>query len=398
MPELPLTGPEVGTVLIAHPGAELYGSDRVMLETVTGLVERRWRVIVAMPNDGPLVAAARSLGAETVLIAAPVIRKRLLHPQHLASFMAGSVSASRRIDTLLKRVRPDVVYVSTVTVPLWILRARRRRIPVLCHVHESERAMPVMLREALAWPLLLADRVITNSRFSMDSLTEVVPSLARRTSVIYNGVAGPDAVRLPRPEVGGGLRIAYVGRLSPRKGVDVAISALGVLTAHGVPASLDIVGGVFPGYEWYEQQLHTQVATLGLGERVRFHGFRASIWHTLNEADVAVVPSRTEEPFGNTAVEAVLAGRPVIVSAIGGLGEAIDGFASAVSVDADDEHALAEALHRVAVNWSAFRRSAVALAPMAARRYAPETYREAISAEIRHLLARANDGSMALAS
>lgn len=397
MPELAAPR-EVGTVLIAHPGAELYGSDRVMLETVAGLVERNWRVIVAMPNDGPLVGAARSVGAETVLIDAPVIRKRLLKPQHLASFMAGSLGAARRIDTLLKRVRPDVVYISTVTVPIWILRARRRRIPVLCHVHESERGMPTMLREALAWPLLLADRVITNSRFSRESLTEVVPSLAKRTSVIYNGVAGPDALRLPRPDVSDDLRIVYVGRLSPRKGVDVAIAALGMLTRHGVPASLDVVGGVFPGYEWYEEQLHTQVATLGLGDRVRFHGFRASIWHTLGEADVAVVPSRTEEPFGNTAVEAVLAGRPVVVSAIGGLTEAVDGIASAVPVDADDEQALAEALHRVAVNWSAFRRSAVALAPMTARRYAPETYRAAMSAEIEHLLTRTSDSAMALAS
>src|SRR5436309_690272 len=165
--------PMTGTALIAHPGAELYGSDRVMLETLAALIERRWRVVLAVPSDGPLLAAARELGAEVVLLDVPVLRKAVLKPRNLPRFLTGSVAASRRIDALLKRLRPDVVYVSTLTVPLWIARARARRIPVLCHVHESERQAPTILRQAIAWPLRLADRIVTNSRFSLESLTEV---------------------------------------------------------------------------------------------------------------------------------------------------------------------------------------------------------------------------------
>ena len=329
-------GTEVGTALIAHPGAELYGSDRVMLETLAGLVERNWRVVLALPNDGPLVAAARTLGAEVVLLAVPVLRKSVLKPTVLPRFLGGSLAAAKRIDSLLKRLRPDVVYVSTLTVPLWIARAKTRKIPVLCHVHESERAAPTLLREAIAWPLMLADRVIANSAFSLESLTEVLPALAKRSSVLYNGVAAPPAITLPRADLDGGLHIVYVGRLSPRKGVDVAIEALHLLVRSEIDARLDIVGAVFTGYEWYETQLRDQVARLGLDDRVTFHGFQAAVWDTLADADVAVVPSRLEEPFGNTAVEAVLAGRPVVVSAIGGLAEAIDGFASALAVEPDD--------------------------------------------------------------
>ena len=39
-----------------------------------------------------------------------------------------------------------------------------------------------------------------------------------------------------------------------------------------------------------------------------------------------VVPSRVGEPFGNTAVEAALAGRPLIVSESSGLVEATHGL------------------------------------------------------------------------
>ena len=158
----------------------------------------------------------------------------------------------------------------------------------------------------------------------------------------------------------------YVGRLSPRKGVDVALDAAGILLDSGIDVHLDLVGGVFPGYEWYERDLHAQAARLGIEDRVTFHGFRTAVWDTLANADVAVVPSRLEEPFGNTAVEAVLAARPVVVSAIGGLAEAIDGFASAIPVDPDDPVQLAQALHRIASDWPEFRRTAAALAPVAA--------------------------------
>jgi glycosyltransferase involved in cell wall biosynthesis len=379
------------TALIAHPGAELYGSDRVMLETLAGLVERGWRVVLAVPADGPLLDTARDLGAEIVLLDVPVLRKSVLKPANLPRFLTGSLAASRRIDLLLRDVRPDVVYVSTLTVPLWVVRARARRIPVLCHVHESERQAPLLLREAIAWPLRLADRVVANSLFSLDSLTEVMPSLLGRSTVVYNGVPGPGEIRPARRELTGGLRVVYVGRLSPRKGVDVAVAAIALLADSGFDAHLDLVGGVFSGYEWYEQELRSQVAWLGIEDRVTFSGFQPSVWHALADADVAVVPSRLEEPFGNTAVEAVLAARPVVVSAIGGLAEAIDGFASAVPVDPDDPVRLAEALHRIATDWPAFRRTAAAAAPDAARRYAPESYRRAMTAELERIAGVAAD-------
>jgi glycosyltransferase involved in cell wall biosynthesis len=372
----------IGTALIAHPGAELYGSDRVMLETAAALVERGWRVVIALPSSGPLIVEAQRLGAEVMILAVPVLRKNVVRPRNLPGFLGGSVSAWRRVGRLLGRLRPDVVYVSTLTVPLWIARARSMRIPVVAHVHESERQAPGPVRAAIAVPLRLADRVLVNSSFSRDSLTEVLPSLAAQSVVVYNGVAGPPAVTAARVDLDGGLRVAYLGRLSPRKGVDVAVDAIARLIEAGIDAHLDLVGAVFTGYEWYETQLHEQVAALGLTDRVTFHGFRSDVWGTLAHADVAVVPSRLEEPFGNTAVEAVLAGRPVVVSAIGGLAEAIDGFASAIAVPADDPSALADALQRIATSWPAFRRTAATFAPIAAQRYSTDSYRLTVADEI----------------
>lgn len=370
------------TALLAHPGAELYGSDRMLLETIAGLAEHGWRTVLVVPNDGPLVAEAQALGADVVMVDTPVLRKSLLKPTALLGTLASSVAALFRINRLLRDVDPTAVYVSTLTLPLWVAMARLKRVPVLCHVHESERRANRLLREALAWPLLLADRVLINSVFSRDGLLEVAPALQRRTTVLYNGVAAPDEVVPARRALEGPVRLLYVGRLSPRKGPDVAIDALARLLDEGLDARLELLGGVYSGYEWYERGLHEQVERLGLTEHVVFTGFRPSVWGALSRADVAIVPSREEEPFGNTAVEAVLAGRPVVVSAIGGLAEAIDGFASALPVEPDDPAEVAAAVTRIVGEWSAFRTWSTNLAPIAADRYAPGRYRRSVAASI----------------
>ena len=71
----PSTRGRAPRALIAHPGAELYGSDRVMLETITALVDAGWHVDVTIPERGPLLQAAEQRGASVRLDAVPVLRE-----------------------------------------------------------------------------------------------------------------------------------------------------------------------------------------------------------------------------------------------------------------------------------------------------------------------------------
>ena len=68
------TRPARPSVLVAHPGAGLYGADRVTLETATALGARGWAVTVAVPTDGPLVPCLEEVGADVVLCPTPVLR------------------------------------------------------------------------------------------------------------------------------------------------------------------------------------------------------------------------------------------------------------------------------------------------------------------------------------
>lgn len=368
------------TVLVAHPSADRYGSDRMVLESVTGLVEAGWRVVLTVPSDGPLVAMVRERGGEVAICPTPILSKSLLSPRGLLvlvrAVVGGLVAGSR----LLRTERPAAVLVNTVTIPLWLLLAAVHRVPSLCHVHEAERSASRALRTLLALPLVLATAVAANSRFAIGVVASSLPGVARRAQLVDNGVVGPAGRTDPRPELDGPVRLVYVGRLSPRKGVDVAVDAVGLLRDRGVEVHLDVVGAVFPGYEWYQEELRAQVERLGLSDEVELHGFVEPVWPLLHAADVAVVPSRLDEPFGNTAVEAVLCARPVVVSASGGLVEAVEGYTCALTVPPGDATALADAVETVVRRWPQMSSAAVQDAVRAERRHDPRRYRARIAA------------------
>lgn len=365
------------TVLLAHPGAELYGSDRVLVETVLGLRHAGHRVVVTVPEPGPLTVLLGDHGITCVPCPAPVLRKSALRPAGAVALIAATVRGGVAGWRLLHRERVTTVLVNTLTVPLWLALARvppRRRS--LCHVHEAERSAPAPVRWALSAPLVLADTVVTNSRFSTEVVAASHAAVAARATVVPNAVPGPAVAPPARVDLAGGVRLLFVGRLSPRKGPQVAVDALAALTARGVDARLDLLGSVFAGYEWFADELRATVARHGLADRVRFLGFDSDVWPHLARADVAVVPSTVDEPFGNTAVEAVLAARPAVVSATSGLLEAADGYAAVEFVPPSDATALADAVQRIVSGWSGYRDAAVSDRELARERHDPQRYRE----------------------
>lgn len=371
---------------MVNPSADLYGSDRMMLETVSGLCERGWSVVVAASQSGPLDRELLAAGATVEVCPAPVVRRSNLSPRGMLRLGLDVARGLPAMVRLVRRVRPDVVYVNTVTIPFWLVVTRLLRIPSAIHVHEAEASASAVARYGLTVPTRLADRVICNS---VTSLEVAARSGGRRSrmQVIPNGVAGPEGLVPPRDSVTD-PRLLFVGRLSPRKGVDVAVRALSVLREGGSGVSLDLVGAVFPGYEWYEAELRDLVRTEGLTGAVTFHGFTPDVWPHLRDADVVLVPSRAEESFGNGVIEAALAARPVVVSDHTGLREAAAHLEAAVAVPADDPEAVAHAVRTLLADWPQTRARALRDAEESATRYAPEGYRRAVSVVLEDLASR----------
>ena len=364
-------------MLVAHPSADLYGSDRMTLETVVALQERGVDVVVTLPVEGPLAAELRETGARVVVRRAPVLRKQALTPRGFLALLATALAAVPGCVRQLREVRPATVYVATVTLPLWLVLARALRIRTVCHVHEAERGVPRPVRRLLAAPLRLAHDVVVNSAVTREVVVEDCPAVAPRVRIVRNGVAAPPSTVPPRPEITDPLRLVLVGRVSARKGADLAVDALARLAELGVPARLEIVGDAVPGAQQYRDALLRRIADARLA--VTFAGFVPDVWPHLQAADVVLVPSRGDESFGNAAVEGVLAARPVLVADVAGLREAVGGYPSARVVTAATPQAWAAALLDVRSSWQVLRPQALRDAEAAARDLSPERYRAEIA-------------------
>nr|WP_246215024.1 glycosyltransferase family 4 protein [Modestobacter muralis] len=281
----------------------------------------------------------------------------------------------------LRSLDPAVVYVNTVTVPLWLVAARLAGRPALCHVHEAEDDAPRLVGVLLNAPLLLARTVVVNSNAAAATLLRAVPALRRRTEVVHNGVAGPPEPLPPVTAPTGPRRVVLVGRLAPRKGTDVALEAAGLLRAEGRDVVLQLCGTVFPGYEWFEEQLRERAARPDLAGAVEFAGYTSPTWPALAQADVVLVPSRAE-PFGNTAVEAQLAGRPVVVSAVQGLREIVTDGETGLLVTPGDPADLARAVGSLLDDAGLARSLAAAGRESALRRFSRQRYQDAVTAVV----------------
>ena len=365
--------PTAGVVLVAHPSPDLYGSDRVLLESVKALTGAGRQVVVALPRPGPLVPLLTEADAQVRLVETLVLRKALLRPQGLVVLVAGALRTLPRMLAEIRAVQADVVLVNTVTLPTWLLAARLLRRPVVCHVHEAEQ-LPRPLALLLHAPLLLAHRLVVNSAAAGAVLVAALPALRDRVRLLYNGVPGPTTPAQPgRAQMSGAARLLLVGRLSPRKGTDVAVLAVAELVRRGVDVSLTVVGDVFAGYEWYREQLQELVSAHALEQRVAFVPFQDDVWPWFAAADVVLVPSRAE-PFGNVAVEAALAQRPVVASAVQGLREIVDSGRTGVLVPPDDPRALADAVAGLVEDWPGACRMADRSRAEAERRFSPSAY------------------------
>ncbi len=176
----------------------------------------------------------------------------------------------------------------------------------------------------------LADVVVVPSRFAAGRLRELgAPLPADGVRVLAPPVA-PAGGRAEGPPSRYAL---VVSRLSPEKGVDVAVEAC---RRAEMPL---VVAGDGPELG--------RLRDLAGGSDVRFEGRveRARLAELRAGAAIALVPSRSAETFGIAAAESMAAGLPVAGSRAGALVELLDADAL---VAPGDSGALAEAITRLA--------------------------------------------------
>ena len=288
-------------------------------------------VVHRYPHDLPEVDEVEGVPVRRVMMELPGRDLR-----RLAGYPAGLARTLRTFDAI--DLAPDVVHVQCAATQVAPLAAwcRRRRVPLVvttqgevtmdAHaVYERSRLMRLSLRLGAR----AATELTACSRRAGDDAATVARGFVG-CEVIPNGVdvAQWRVTPLPSEPV-----FAAWGRHVEQKGFDLLLRAFARVIEE-LPDARLLLGGDGEETERLRGLAGPGVEFLGPLDRRGVHDL-------LSTARVAVVPSRLE-PFGIVAVEAMAAGRTVVWSTNGGLGDATGGLG--LGVDPTDSAELAAAM------------------------------------------------------
>lgn len=233
----------------------------------------------------------------------------------------------------------------------WIV-ARLAGVPFVGTVH-GKNYFWEKLRRRLAYRLVSrSGRLVTVSEDLKQFLISAVGLSEARIQVIYNGIGNSSSVNdgdvdRCRAELDlkpGDPVIGAVGSLYPVKGHTYLLDAMPALIRQHPNITLLLIGSGD-----LEVGLKEQARRQGVEGRVRFLGLRKDIPRLLAVMDVFVMPSLSEG-HSLALLEAMLAGRPVVASRVGGNSELVLEGETGILVPSKDPEALTEAVHRLLDN------------------------------------------------
>ena len=132
-------------------------------------------------------------------------------------------------------------------------------------------------------------------------------------------------------------RIGIVGNLKPVKGTDIFINAAKIVLETNSNVQFELAG------TGDEETYQSQIEQLGIVQNVRLLGSLSDIPAFLSTLDVAVLSSRSEG-LPNAIMEYMAAGRPCVVTDVGGCSELIQHKRNGLLVPSENPSALAEGI------------------------------------------------------
>lgn len=322
-------------VLLITDEMEVGGTQRQIVHIARSLNKTRFEATVLyFCNRSFLVDELESAGVRVIEVAK---RKRL------------DIGFLRKLVAKLQDGGFDVVHCFAFTGELWGAIARRflpraSRPALITSVRNKYDWYSPLQWRIKRWAALESSVVVANSAAGGEHAREKMQLPHGAVVVVYNGVADV-SIGLPERDTTVSneiVKVLFVGRLVEQKNVPLLLRAVHLLfRTHGardMPLRL-LLAGDGPLRSVLEQQ----VVSLGLSCFVEFVGESSNTPALMRASDFVVSPS-FREGLSNVILEAMMMGRPVIASAVGGSVELVEVGETGILFESNNEIELAAAM------------------------------------------------------
>lgn len=388
------------------PPATAWGGIGTYVEVLSGaLADAGLDVHVISIVDGQAPNVAQAGGVTVHRFPLP----RLRGPGRLAPETWRRVWLALAVARTIRRLN---LAPAVIECPEWnaegLVLAATGRIPTVVRLHSSARQLFPFTgqgRRCLGFDGRLAMSLEERSARLANVVVSTASNLAEVSDPMRLDEAAlrpiPYPVRLQepsRPADDSPPRVAFIGRLEPRKGPEVLLRAAPRVLAALPETRFAFVGrdGIEHGAPSSAAWLMREAARLGVAHAIELPGQLgpAELADELRRASVCAFPSRWES-FGNVVAEASASGRPVVVSAIPPFRDLVQDGVTGRVVPNEDENAWASALLGVLTDRAGARAMGEAAAARISDISSPDRVATLTTAAYEHAIRRWHSGARA---
>ncbi|WP_434520408.1 glycosyltransferase family 4 protein [Pediococcus sp. M21F004] len=318
-------------ILYLHAGSEMYGSDKILLELVTGLNKKSFHPIVVLPSTGVLETKMLEANIEVHVVDYPILRRKYMNFKGILKYCYFYRQSIKKILNTFKGRKIDLIHINTLAVLEGIALKRKLRVPLIWHVHE------IILRPRIVFFVtsflagMFSEKIVAVSKPVKQHLINSKLISAKKIVIIHNGIDNNiysdqakfnyifDELEIPENSV----RVGMIGRINAWKGQKDFLNAMFPLLKKNKNLYAFLLGGTFDGEKWRREELEVQIKSSGVKSQIRLLDFRKDTASFYNFFDIFVLPSTNPDPLPTVVLEAMASGKSIVGYRHGGITEMV---------------------------------------------------------------------------
>lgn len=350
------------------------GAQRYVFDLATNLPKDRFEAVAVTGGQGLLAEKMAQTGIRVIEL--PVLQKRSGLLPVLFSFR--NLQAFFKLIAIFRKEKPDIIHLNSSKIG-GLGAAAAFVYKILYHIPHTQ--YPKIIFTAHGWPFLeprphwqngliffltwlgslLQDAIITINTHDFKAGQKFIPE--RKLHLIFNGIAAFNF--LPREQArdflfklfkfakaelpDNSVVIGTIAEYTPNKGLANLIEAVGEVKRRFPRIKLVIFIIGEDGKE--RKSMERRIKDLRIEESIKLTGFIPEARQYLKGFDLLALPS-LKEGLPYVVMEAMIAGVPVVATAVGGLPDLVTDGKEGYLVPPRDVTALAEALAKAATDMS----------------------------------------------
>ena len=336
-------------ILLLHSSNDLYGASKIFLQLIDLFTSKDFNVHVVLPEKGKLDDFLNKKDIMVSYHELGVLRKKYLNPLGLFNRLVTNIKAVKFLSNYINKRSIDLVYTNTSTVLCGGIAAKQNGIASIFHIHEIPTGNKFY--EFFSGKIInrISNKVLTVSESVKKHWLKNINE--KKIERIYNGIIFEKTDSLNKTERNqDDFVITSVARLIPYKGHMYLIDIANELIKKSIKFKFLIVGDTLPSYVYYEKSVKQKVKDLGLGNQIKFLGFRNDISNILKQSDLFIHPAIAPDPFPTVLFESLYNDLPTVATNLGGAIEILDNGNNGLLIPYKDPKKAADLISEYCLN------------------------------------------------